>query len=54
MKQLWNRLKSKLINYETISYLIFGVLTTLVDWISYGVMTRFWNRSEERRVGKEC
>lgn len=43
MKQLWNRLKSKLINYETISYLIFGVLTTLVDWISYGVMTRFWN-----------
>ncbi len=30
--------KEKLINRETVSYFIFGVLTTLVDWISYGVM----------------
>ncbi len=29
-KKLWNR--------ESISYLIFGVLTTLVDWISYWYM----------------
>lgn len=42
MNSLWSKLKGKLINYETISYLIFGVLTTLVDWISYGVMTRLW------------
>ena len=27
----------KFVNRETISYLIFGVLTTLVDWISYAV-----------------
>ncbi len=43
MKQLGNQWKAKLINYETISYLIFGVLTTLTDWISYGVMTRYGN-----------
>lgn len=30
--------KEKLVNRETVSYLIFGVLTTLVDWISYGMM----------------
>ncbi len=40
MKQLWNRLWTKLVNRETISYLIFGVLTTFVDWISYWMMTR--------------
>ena len=28
----------KLINRETISYLIFGVLTTLVDWIVYPIL----------------
>ena len=27
----------KFVNRETLSYLIFGVLTTLVDWISYAV-----------------
>ncbi len=26
---------SKFVNRETVSYLIFGVLTTLVDWLSY-------------------
>ena len=31
-------LLGKLLNYETISYLVIGVLTTLVDWVSYGVM----------------
>lgn len=34
MEKLWK----KLVNRETISYLIFGVLTTLVDWISYWYM----------------
>ena len=28
----------KVVNYETISYLICGVLTTLVDWGIFGVM----------------
>ena len=32
------KLWKKLVNRETISYLIFGVLTTLVDWISYWYM----------------
>ena len=33
-KKLWR----KLVNRETISYFIFGVLTTLTDWISYWYM----------------
>jgi len=33
--KLWN----KLFNRETITYLIFGVLTTLVDWISFYIMS---------------
>lgn len=36
--QLWKKIWGKLWNRETISYLIFGVLTTLVDWISYWLM----------------
>ena len=31
----------KAINRETLFYLIFGVLTTLVDWVSYGVFRFF-------------
>ena len=34
------RLWKKFVNRETVSYLIFGVLTTLTDWISYWVMRR--------------
>ena len=32
------RLWKKFVNRETVSYLIFGVLTTLTDWISYWIM----------------
>ncbi|RGY99073.1 GtrA family protein [Clostridium sp. AM58-1XD] len=32
---MFERLLNKAMNRETVSYLIFGVLTTLVDWISY-------------------
>ncbi len=32
------RIWKKLVNRETISYVIFGVLTTLVDWLSYQYM----------------
>lgn len=32
------RLWKKFVNRETVSYLIFGVLTTLVDWVSYWAM----------------
>lgn len=32
------RFWKKFVNRETVSYLIFGVLTTLVDWVSYWAM----------------
>ncbi|MFR5601343.1 MAG: GtrA family protein [Lachnospiraceae bacterium] len=34
IQKLWN----KFVNRETVSYFIFGVLTTLVDWVSYALM----------------
>ncbi|MCI8659089.1 MAG: GtrA family protein [Lachnospiraceae bacterium] len=40
MGQLWDHIRARLVNREIIFYFIFGVLTTLVDWISYRVMTR--------------
>ena len=30
--------KNKLINYETMAYLICGVLTTLVDWLMFALL----------------
>lgn len=36
LEHLWK----KFVNRETIAYFIFGVLTTLVDWISYWLMRR--------------
>ncbi len=36
-----NNLKSKLLNRETITYLIFGVLTTIVDFIVYLICRAF-------------
>ena len=35
IKEKLSLIWGKFVNRETISYLIFGVLTTLVDWISY-------------------
>ena len=37
IKEKLSLLWGKFVNRETISYLIFGVLTTLVDWISYAI-----------------
>lgn len=34
------RIWSKFVNRETISYFVTGVLTTLVDWLSYALMRR--------------
>lgn len=34
ISQMWNKLWSR----ESISYLIFGVLTTAVDWVSYTIL----------------
>lgn len=34
IKKIWN----KLVNWETISYTVFGVLTTLVDWGVYTIL----------------
>lgn len=38
IKELWNKLWKQFVNRETISYLIFGVLTTAVDWLVYPFM----------------
>ena len=43
ISQIWN----KLCNRESISYLIFGVLTTAVDWVCY---TIFWAMGAEYQV----
>lgn len=34
---MWSNLWKRFANRETILYLIFGVLTTLVDWVSYAL-----------------
>ena len=36
-----NHLKSKVLNKETVSYLVFGILTTVVDFITYLVCLSF-------------
>lgn len=36
LEKIWKQF----VNRETISYVIFGVLTTLVDWVSYWLMRR--------------
>lgn len=36
IQKIWD----KIMNREVISYLIFGVLTTLVNWMVYGIMVR--------------
>ncbi|MCI8950716.1 MAG: GtrA family protein [Lachnospiraceae bacterium] len=36
------KLKDLFINYETISYFVCGVLTTLVDWASFWLMDEQW------------
>lgn len=38
LKETWNKLWNKFVNRETISYIIFGVLTTAVDWLVYPLM----------------
>lgn len=37
---MWQRVWDKFVNRETVSYFITGVLTTLVDWVSYALMRR--------------
>ena len=34
IEKLWK----KFVNYETVSYIVCGVLTTLVDWVVYAGM----------------
>lgn len=36
LKKIWHKFMSR----EVISYLIFGVLTTLVNWVVYGMMVK--------------
>lgn len=40
----------KLLQYEVISYLVFGVLTTVVNFITYGVVNKFAGADYETRV----
>ena len=42
-----SKLMKKVLNRESISYIIFGVLTTLVDWASYAM---FWSLGWDYRV----
>ncbi|MCC8059421.1 MAG: GtrA family protein [Clostridiales bacterium] len=35
---MFRKLWSKFVNRETIAYLITGVMTTLVDWVSYALL----------------
>lgn len=43
ISKIWN----KLANRETISYVIFGILTTLVDWVTY---TFCWRLGMDYRI----
>lgn len=38
MRAMWIKPWEKFVNRETISYIIFGVLTTAVDWLVYPLM----------------
>lgn len=38
IQKLWK----KCVTYETVSYLICGILTTLVDWVSFYAMNERW------------
>lgn len=42
-----SKLMKKVLNRESISYIIFGVLTTLVDWASYAL---FWSLGWDYKV----
>lgn len=44
---LLGRLRGKLINRESVTYIIFGVLTTAVDWVTYTVL---WRMGTDYRV----
>ena len=35
---MFSKIWKKMANREAVSYLIFGVLTTLVDWLTYGAL----------------
>lgn len=41
MKEWITKIWEKFVNRETISYIIFGVLTTAVDWLVYPLMRMF-------------
>lgn len=41
IKETWRKLWDRFVNRETVSYFIFGVLTTAVDWIVYRIIRWF-------------
>ena len=41
-----NNLINKIFNREVILYVIFGVVSTLVNWVTFYVLTRFLNMGE--------
>ncbi len=43
ISRLWN----KYVNRESITYIIFGVLTTLVDWLTYAAL---WSAGTDYRI----
>lgn len=38
IKETWEKIREKFMNREIVSYFIFGVLTTAVDWLVYPIM----------------
>jgi len=40
LKDFIRRFREKYVNYETITYIIFGVLTTLVDWGIFALLNK--------------
>lgn len=43
ISKIWN----KMVNRESVSYIIFGVLTTLIDWLTY---TLLWRAGADYRI----
>ncbi len=39
---MFQKIWKKCVNYETVSYLVCGVLTTLADWCVFGLLNERW------------
>ena len=44
-----SELISKLLSKEVILYIVFGIVTTLVNWVSFYILNKFLNMNENIR-----